>query len=184
MTAGQFQEVFEKVNPECSLLFGTEAGYFVFCSFRASPESSEAGRTINARNAMDEIKKYLNTDDKKKILVVDDSNAVRAGLKKLLDKNYKVISVNSGAAALKAVTVERPDLILLDLEMPECDGIQTLKMLRSEGKIAEIPVIFLTGRVDPQSVERIMSVKPAGYMLKTMRTVDIKKNIDSFFVRK
>lgn len=184
MTAGQFQEVFEKVNPECSLLFGTEAGYFVFCSFRAVPESSEAGRTINARNAMDEIKKYLNTDDKKKILVVDDSNAVRAGLKKLLDKNYKVTSVNSGTAALKAVTVERPDLILLDLEMPECDGIQTLKMLRSEGKIAEIPVIFLTGRVDPQSVERIMSVKPAGYMLKTMRTVDIKKNIDSFFVRK
>lgn len=109
---------------------------------------------------------------------------MRAGLKKLLDKNYKVASVNSGAAALKAVTVERPDLILLDLEMPECDGIQTLKMLRSEGKIADIPVIFLTGRVDQQSVERIMSVKPAGYMLKTMRTVDIKKNIDSFFVRK
>ncbi len=88
------------------------------------------------------------------------------------------------SAAVKAVSVERPDLILLDLEMPDCDGIQTLKMLRTEGKMTDIPVIFLTGRVDQQSVEKIMSVKPAGYMLKTMRTVDIKKNIDSFFVGK
>lgn len=184
MTAGQFQEVFDEVNPECSLLFGTETGYFVFCSFLSSPENDSIGRALNAKNAMDEIKRYLDTSDKKRVMVVDDSNAVRMGIKKLLDKDYKVTMINSGAAAVKAITVERPDLILLDLEMPGCDGIQTLKMIRSEAKMSDIPVIFLTGRVDQQSVEKIMSAKPAGYMLKTMRTVDIKKNIDSFFVGK
>ncbi|MDE6891092.1 MAG: response regulator [Lachnospiraceae bacterium] len=184
MTAEEFREVFEKINPECSILFGTETGYFVFCSFKAPAQEAGTGRTINAKNAMDEIKKYLDTEVKKKIMVVDDSNAVRMGIKKLLEKDYKVTMMNSGPAAVKAVSVERPDLILLDLEMPDCDGIQTLKMLRTEGKMTDIPVIFLTGRVDQQSVEKIMSVKPAGYMLKTMRTVDIKKNIDSFFVGK
>lgn len=184
MTAEQFQETFDKVNPEYSLLFGTETGYFALCSFTTSPESGAVGRTINAKNAMNEIRRYLNTDNKKKVMIVDDSNAVRMGIKKLLDKEYIVTMVNSGVAAVKAITVERPDLILLDLEMPGCDGIQTLKMIRSEAKMSDIPVIFLTGKVDRQSVEKIMSAKPAGYLLKTMRTVDIKKNIDSFFVGK
>lgn len=184
MTGEQFREVFDKVQPQCSLLFSTETGYFAFCAFISDSENGEKGRIINANNAMNEIKKYLNPDDKKNILVVDDSTAVRMGIKKLFEKDYRVSMADSGAAAIKMITVERPDLILLDYEMPGCDGIQTMKMLQAEKKIANIPVIFLTGRVDQKSVARIMSVGPAGYLLKTMRTVDIKKNVDAFFAKK
>ena len=80
--------------------------------------------------------------------------------------------------------LERPDLILLDYKMPGCDGIQTLKMIRTEKKYANIPVIFLTGKADQDSIARIMAARPAGYLLKTMRPVDVKKNVDAFFSRK
>ena len=54
-------------------------------------------------------------------------------------------------------------------------------MLRSEKAFADIPVIFLTGKGDPESVKKIMSLKPTGYLLKNLKLVDIKKNIDTFF---
>ncbi len=184
LTGRQFQEIFEKVHSQFSLLFGTEAGYFAFCLFASSLENNEMGRAINARNAMSEIKKCLDTSQKKKILIVDDSNTVRQGMKRLLEKEYKVAIADSGMSGVKAIMLERPDLILLDYKMPGCDGIQTLKMIRTEKKYANIPVIFLTGKADQDSIARIMAARPAGYLLKTMRPVDVKKNVDAFFSRK
>ena len=54
-------------------------------------------------------------------------------------------------------------------------------MIRAEKSWADIPVIFLTGRGDAESVKNVMSLKPAGYMLKTMKPDEIKKVIDGFF---
>ena len=65
-----------------------------------------------------------------------------------------------------------------------CDGRQTLEMIRSDKDIADIPVIFLTGRGDKDSVKKVMSLKPEGYLLKTMPDEEIKKNIDEFFENK
>ncbi len=65
--------------------------------------------------------------------------------------------------------------------MPVCDGRQTLEMLRSEESFANLPVIFLTGRSDPDSVKKVMSLKPAGYLLKYLKQADIKQKIDAFF---
>ena len=87
-------------------------------------------------------------------------------------------------AAIRAITLNRPDLILLDYEMPVCDGRQTLEMLRSEKEFEDIPVIFLTGRRDPESMIKVMPLKPAGYLLKNSKPAEIKKEIDHFFEKK
>lgn len=60
---------------------------------------------------------------------------------------------------------------------------QTLEMIRSDEDIADIPVVFLTGRGDVDSVRNVMSLKPRGYLLKTMPEEDIKKYIDGLFKR-
>ena len=87
----------------------------------------------------------------------------------------------SGVAAIRTITLNRPDLILLDYEMPVCDGKQTLEMLRLEKSFADIPVIFLTGRGDPEVVKQLLALKPAGYLLKYLKPAEIKKKIDAFF---
>ena len=105
-------------------------------------------------------------------------------MKKLLDDDYDVTLAESGVAAIRIITLNKPDLVLLDYEMPVCDGRQTLEMLRSDPSFGNVPVIFLTGRNDPESVKKVMSLKPAGYLLKNLKPEDIKKSIDEFFEKK
>ena len=139
--------------------------------------------SINAVNAIDSIKEYLSREEipKRKILLVDDSDFMRARIVKLLSEDYEMIEANSSVSAIKKITINRPDLILLDYEMPVFDGRQALEMIRSEKDTANIPVIFLTGRGDMESVKKVMQLKPEGYMLKTLSDADIKKTIDMFF---
>ena len=87
----------------------------------------------------------------------------------------------SGAAAIRCIILDKPDLILLDYEMPVCDGKQVLEMIRSEETLADVPVIFLTGRTDSETVKKLIALKPDGYLVKNLKPAEIKRKIDSFF---
>ena len=95
-----------------------------------------------------------------------------------------MVLANSGAMAIKCLAVNRPDLILLDYEMPICDGRQVLEMIRAESDFSDIPVIFLTGKNDKESVMKVTALKPEGYLLKTMPPQEIIQYIDEFFLRR
>ena len=120
---------------------------------------------------------------RKKILVVDDSATMRQGLKNLLGWDYEVSTADNGMAAIRTVTLNKPDLILLDYDMPVCNGKQALELLRSEKSSADIPVIFLTARDDADSVKGVLALGPSGYMLKTLSHAEIRARIDDFFVK-
>lgn len=190
LTYEQLVDSFDRVQPSCSLLFDTGEGYFAFCAATADFVLSKSASDIDAENAMDTVMQYLINEDvswkeqKKKILVVDDSDFMRCKIASLFEKDYDVSEVGSSISAIQSITVNRPDLVLLDYEMPVCDGRQTLEMIRSEKATANIPVIFLTGRGDRESVKKVMALKPEGYLLKTMPEEDIKKIIDDFFAKR
>lgn len=181
----QFQRAFDKRNFQSSLLFNTGEGYFAFCVSAPHLLKEDFGPSIKAENAMSELKKYIELEhemnSKKKILVVDDSGVALQAMKELLGTKYSVAVAKSGLAAIKSMTLDRPDLVLLDYEMPVCDGRQVLEMFRAEEELADIPVIFLTGRNDVESVKKVLSLKPAGYLFKAMKPDEIKKNIDLYF---
>ncbi|MDE7334248.1 MAG: response regulator [Lachnospiraceae bacterium] len=188
LTYDQFQQVFNSQHPQYSLLFDTGAGYFAYCVIAPHMQENEAVSFLKTENVMTEIQKYLTKNEqtnknnhKKKILVVDDSEMLQQFMKKLLGIDYQVSLANSGLSAIRAITLNRPDLILLDYEMPVCDGAQVLEMIRSEKDFADIPVIFLTGRSDKEAVNKMMSLKPKGCLLKSMKPAEIKKSIDDYF---
>ena len=118
---------------------------------------------------------------KKKILVVDDSYFVRTTMLHLLSDDYQVLTADSCVSAIRSITLARPDLVLLDYEMPVCNGGQILEMIRSEKDFSDLPVIFLTCRVDRDSVRRAISLKPEGYLSKFLPAESVKKEIDRFF---
>ena len=188
----ELQKIFDKEKVQASLLFDTGEGYFSYCVIAPHLLEKCVGTPIENENAMTEVEKYLMKREEQavedaskfKILVVDDSMTIREGMKQLLSEDYEVSSAESGVAAIRTITLNRPDLILLDYEMPVCDGRQTLEMLRSEKAFEDIPVIFLTGRRDPESMIKVMPLKPAGYLLKNSKPADIKKEIDNFFGKK
>ena len=132
---------------------------------------------INIRMDIDR----MSFEERESILVVDDSGAYLRSVREWLGDKYQVVLANSGAMAIKSMTLKKPDLILLDYEMPVIDGKQVLQMIRSEKEFEDVPVIFLTGKNDKKSIMDVMSLKPNGYLLKTMEPIEIIRAVDEFF---
>lgn len=105
-------------------------------------------------------------DGRKRILVVDDNGTALRTMKAMLEEKYEVAVAISGAQAMTSIGKKRPDLIVLDYEMPVCDGKMTLEMIRAEEDLKNIPVIFLTAVNDRANIEAVLKLKPAGYFLK------------------
>ena len=144
-------------------------------------------RPIDVKIVSKEIDKYIKNHGKhmkKKILVVDDSGAMLRNVKGWLEDKYHVILANSGAMAIKYLATDRPDLVLLDYEMPVVDGSQVLEMIRTEMEFSDIPVIFLTSKNDKASIMKVMALKPEGYILKSTDPELIKQEIDEFFEKR
>ena len=76
----------------------------------------------------------------------------------LLGNDYETLTATSGLSAFRSITLNRPDLVLLDYEMPVCDGSQILEMIRAEKEFEDIPIIFLTSRVDRESVKKCLNL--------------------------
>lgn len=141
-------------------------------------------RPINLGDVVENIHQQIEefyVAKKRTILAVDDSGIILRKIKSLLEDSYEVILVNSGAMAIKYLTLNRPDLILLDYEMPIVDGSQVMQMLREDPEFQHIPIIFLTGKNDAETVKNVMALKPEGYLLKSMNPHKLHQAIDNFF---
>lgn len=103
---------------------------------------------------------------KKCILAVDDSAIVLTRIANTLRNDYEVITVNSGVRALKYLEQEKPDLILLDIQMANKNGIETLQDIRAMKDRADIPVIMLTGVEDKDFVLESAKLGICDYILK------------------
>lgn len=116
-------------------------------------------------------------ENMKKILVVDDCGAMLRNVKAWLEDSYQVIVANSGAMALKYLKANKPDLILLDYEMPVMNGKEVLERIRLDKELCDIPVIFLTNKNDEESIRNVEKLHPAGYLLKNMEPGEIVRRI-------
>lgn len=116
---------------------------------------------------------------KHSILLVDDDPVCLRNMTSWLQNFYQVAVAKSGAACLSFLGKAKPDLILLDYEMPVCNGLQTLEMIRSEADYADIPVVFLTGVSDTEKVKEAIMLKPQGYILKNTDRIEFLSKIKS-----
>lgn len=114
---------------------------------------------------------------KKRILAVDDTAIVLTRITNTLRDDYEVITVNSGARALKYLEMEKPDLILLDIKMAPMDGIETLREIRSMQGREDIPVIMLTGVEDKDVVMESAKLGICDYLLKPFQSEELIKRI-------
>ena len=121
---------------------------------------------------------------KKSILVVDDDPTYLGVVRDWLRERYRVSIVGSGLQAIKWLGMNTADLILLDHEMPVTSGPQVLEMLRSDPETSSIPVFFLTGKSDKESVMQVMSLKPENYLLKSIGKQELLEKVDLFFSKR
>ncbi len=104
--------------------------------------------------------------NRKHILIIDDDLNTLKTLRYYLQDTYKVTVVNSGKVAVDFLLKYMPDLILLDYMMPMFNGAAVLKIIKSREATKDIPVYFLTGQTDRETVIECLALKPAGYIIK------------------
>ena len=121
------------------------------------------------------------TTKRRSILLVDDDDDFLALTNRWLRKDYAVTAVNSGKKALAALEKELPDLLLLDYEMPEMNGAEVLRQIRSNPKWKDLAVVFLTGTEDKENVRKAESLHPEGFLVKTMGKAGLLMGIAAFF---
>jgi two-component system cell cycle response regulator len=115
-----------------------------------------------------------------RILLADDSSTVRAIARMELESaGYEVIEACDGAKALAAAIEHRPDVVLLDIEMPVMDGYETVEALKAEPRTQDIPVVFLTGRVGADDVARALKLGGHDYLRKPPEAAELLARVNA-----
>lgn len=144
-------------------------------------EREEAGSAVEMSGiTSQELREILALDEslsvdvtgnrKKHVLVVDDDSRVLRLVKGVLGNKYNVATAINGKVAMKFLENKETDLILLDYEMPEESGAQILQRIRSNPRLQNLPVVFLTGVTERKRIKEVLELAPQGYLLKPIDT--------------
>lgn len=120
-----------------------------------------------------------------KVLLVDDEPDIRAVANIALGAvgGWQVVLCESGSQTLERAATELPDLILLDVMMPEMDGPATFKKLREQEATAAIPIIFLTAKVQPQEIQEYLDLGAIGVINKPFDPMSLADQIRAVFAK-
>lgn len=118
-------------------------------------------------------RKILAVDDERHIVRLIQVNLERAG--------YKVVTACDGREALKKIEEEQPDLVVLDVMMPYMNGLETLKQIRSNPRMRNIPVIMLTAKAQDQDVFKGYSYGADIYLTKPFNPVELLTFVSRIF---
>ena len=115
---------------------------------------------------------------RKKIIYVDDVNYSLVSVKSRLNEFFEIYPAESSVKLMEFLDNFTPDLILLDVNMPDVDGYEVIKRLKDDERYANIPVIFLTGKSDRESVVKGLSLGAADYVIKPYSTTKLIETIN------
>jgi len=115
----------------------------------------------------------------KRILIVEDQPTSRELLRTVLEKlGHQVQESKSGSAALNAIQGEKPDLILMDLQIPAPDGYAVLKEIRANPELQMLPVVALTASAMQGDREKALRAGFTGYMAKPVSLTDLRNEVN------
>jgi len=133
------------------------------------PDAIKAAAELRVKY-IDAIDKLAGSNLSKTVLAVDDMPEILSFVNSALKNHYKIIAVPSAKAALNVIKSQKPDLFLLDIDMPEMDGFELIRIIRGTAEFAKTPVVFLTGNSSRDHVTAAMIegcndfvVKPTTY---------------------
>jgi CheY-like chemotaxis protein len=113
------------------------------------------------------------------VLIADDDEDVLALVRATIERSgHEVMAVADGAAALSAMAERRPDLAVLDIAMPELDGLEVLRRLRADDETRDLPVILLTAQAQAADVERGFATGASAYVRKPFSPRDLATRVD------
>ncbi|MCL2500644.1 MAG: diguanylate cyclase [Defluviitaleaceae bacterium] len=120
-----------------------------------------------------------NGDKTGSILIVDDSMMNLSVLSGILSPQYTVYTANNGLEGINSAKKYKPDVIILDIVMPDMDGYEVIKILKHDEELQGIPVIFITGLTNTAEEERGLQLGGADYIIKPFSSVIVKLRVEN-----
>ena len=139
----------------------------------------QAQSTARSKQA-DETYTKQRYDERRLIMIVDDSVTVRKVTSRLLERQgYDVVTAKDGVDAIEQLDTVKPDLMLLDIEMPRMDGFEVTNLVRHHEIHRDLPIIMITSRTGEKHRERALSLGVNQYMGKPFQEETLLENIES-----
>lgn len=117
----------------------------------------------------------------KKVLVVDDTKSILKMVKFVLGEKYDLYLSNSGQLALDILERKPIDIVLMDVDMPDMDGIETVKRIRQMERIKDIPVMFFTAMATQETVSACAKLGMVDYIVKPYKPEELLQRLEKFF---
>ncbi|MGB6295353.1 MAG: response regulator, partial [Rivularia sp. (in: cyanobacteria)] len=170
VTPQQVSPVVDRVNtPSTQVKPLSEAQKHV--SQRTATENVEKSQANNNTNISKSTKERLYT-----VACIDDSLTILKSIKRFLDEEqFSVVTINDPVKALMQILRSKPDLILLDVEMPNLDGYELCSLLRRHSAFKNIPIVMVTGRTGFIDRAKAKMVRASGYLTKPFTQSDLLK---------
>ena len=119
------------------------------------------------------------------VLVVEDSEPIRAAFTILLEESgYRVAAAATGADAVRLAAERVPDLVLLDLGLPDLSGRAVAQELKSNPATAAVPIVALTGRDDPADRDDLLAAGCAAYLVKPVDTQALLRSLPGYIAQR
>ncbi|MDR2598715.1 MAG: response regulator [Oscillospiraceae bacterium] len=144
---------------------------------RASDSDAEIRYTSDTDKG--KFKNYHIADNRNSILLVDDEVQNIATLTNALDEDFRVMAVLGGKEALDIAEKKAPDIILLDIMMPDMDGYEVIAALKANSKTRDIPVIFITGMNEPSAERKGLEMGAVDYISKPFNVATVKLRVEN-----
>lgn len=114
---------------------------------------------------------------RKKVLFVEDEPSLRTSYQRFFGSRYDLVFAATGAEALTKVREETPDVMVLDMRLPDTNGIEVLRQIRQDNK--NLPVIITTSYLSVEPQLRMLGLSYSGYLLKPFRLNELDVRIDA-----
>jgi response regulator RpfG family c-di-GMP phosphodiesterase len=134
---------------------------------------------LKIKNKKDDFLLEIKAQSKDTILIVDDAPENVELIMEILKEDYNVIFANSGEKALEILSVQKPDLILLDILMPDMDGYEMCEKIKDDINLKDIPIIFLTILENSKDIVRGLNLGAVDYVCKPVEPVVLKAKINT-----
>ena len=119
---------------------------------------------------------------KRKVLIVDDEQSTILEVTHALKHSYDIIAVRGGKEAFETAAMQQPDIILLDVIMPDVGGYEVIAQLKASRVTRDIPVIFLTANVNPDDETHGLSLGAVDYIFKPFSRGLLMRRIELYFL--
>jgi DNA-binding response OmpR family regulator len=114
------------------------------------------------------------------VLVADDEEDILTLVTTIIERSgHRVMSVRDGAAALAAVRERTPDLVVLDISMPEVDGLEVLRRIRADEETGDLPVLLLSARAQEDDVRRGFEAGASAYVKKPFSPIELAERVEA-----